>query len=153
MSLPKKGQAYEFFLSVTDFLDTTAFLANPTIAAGDFQISKDGGAFTNLAVLPTVLPVGGVLVRVSLSADEMDADKVNVLGVDQAGDEWLDILAAIDVPSGNIDTAVDILEGDHVENNISLVINKKGTSTAVLDKQIKGSLLQPDIVITTEEAP
>lgn len=151
MSLPKNGQAYEFYISLTDALDTTAFLANPTIAAGDFQISKDGGAFANLAALPVVAPSGGATVKVSLSSSEMTADKVSVLGVDQVGDEWLDILATIDIPSGNIDTVNDILEGDHVETNISSVINKKGTMTPVLNKTVTGSLLTPGVVIQTNE--
>ncbi len=153
MALPKQGEAYFFFLSVTDALDTTSFKANPTIVAGDFQISKDGGAFVNLENLPQVLPAGSTAIRIALSATEMTADKVNVLGIDQAGAEWLDILATIDVPVGNVDTAVDILEGDHIESNVSLVINRKGTEIPVLNKQIAGSLLQPDIEIRTEEAP
>lgn len=48
---------------------------------------------------------------------------------------------------------LDILEGDKIENNISLTINRKGTTIPVLEKQIKGSLLQPDIEIRTEELP
>jgi crotonobetainyl-CoA:carnitine CoA-transferase CaiB-like acyl-CoA transferase len=90
---------------------------------------------------------------VSLTADEMNADKVNIFAQDQAGAEWFEALVDLDVPTGNIDTAVDILEGDHIENSTSLVINRKGTTTPVLNKQIKGSQLQPDIEIITEEAP
>lgn len=48
---------------------------------------------------------------------------------------------------------LDILEGDHVENSIRLLINRKGTTIPVLDKLIKGSLLAPDVTITTEESP
>ena len=45
---------------------------NPTLAAGDVQLSKDGGAFVNLTSLPTVTPGGDTNVKISLSADEMN---------------------------------------------------------------------------------
>lgn len=48
---------------------------------------------------------------------------------------------------------LDIMEGDHVETNLAVLINKKGTEIPVLAKQIIGSLLQPDIEIRTEEQP
>jgi hypothetical protein len=47
----------------------------------------------------------------------------------------------------------DIIEGDHIEDNVSQRINKKGTTIPVLQKQVKGSLLQPDIVISTTDDP
>lgn len=151
MALPKKGEAYEFFLSLVDALDAESFLANPTIAAGDFQISKDGGAFANLATLPVVEPSGSIGVKIFLSAEEMNADKVMVQGIDQAGNEWFDIMSFIDIPSGNVDTAVDILEGDHDEAFNHITIFKKGTSEAVLNKDVGGSLLTPGVTITTRE--
>ena len=151
MALPKKGEAYVFYIGLTDSLDAEAFKANPTIAAGDFQISKDGGAFTNLTTLPSVDPAGSVGVKVSLSADEMSADKIQILAQDQAGDEWFEVLAFIDAPTGNIDTAVDILEGDHDENRDFVQIRRKGTDDLVLDKVVTGSQLSPGIVIRTDE--
>ena len=63
---------------------------NPTIAEGDFRISKYGGTLVNLATLPAVTPAGGKIVRISLSADEKNADRVNIVGSDQAGAEWYD---------------------------------------------------------------
>jgi hypothetical protein len=151
MALPNKGEAYVFYMGLVDSLDAEAFKVNPTIASGDFTVSKDGGAFTTLATLPVVSPAGSVSVKVSLSASEMDADKVNIHAKDLAGAEWFEALVDIDVPRGNVDTAVDILEGDHIENRTTLLINRKGTTTPVLSKKITGSLLPSGIQIETED--
>lgn len=181
MPLPINGASYVFYVALVDASNPAIFKVNPTIAAGDFQISKDGAAFTNLTNLPTVAPAGSQMVQISLTADEMTADKVSILGIDVAGAEWAEILSTIDIPTETaesvaaevdaiapdldaiiitlagidvaVQTTVDILEGDHIENSTSLVINKKGTTTTVLNKQITGSLLQTDIIIRTEEAP
>lgn len=55
-----------------------ARVASPTISAGDFQVSKDFGAFANLATLPAVAPAASGQVQVSLSTEEMNADNVLV---------------------------------------------------------------------------
>jgi hypothetical protein len=151
MALPKKGVAYEYFLSLVDALDAESFKAAPTIAAGDFQISKDGGAFANLATLPVVEPAGSIGVKISLSAEEMNADKVMLQGIDQAGNEWFDVMVFIDIPTTNAETAGDLLEGDHFESSTKVQIFKKGTSTVLLEKDIGGSLLTPGVNITTNE--
>ena len=93
MSQPQKGIAYEFFISLTDIFDPVFFIANPTIAAGDFKVSKDGGALVNLTTLPVVAPALSNVVKVNLSALEMGGDKIVVTGKDALGDEWGDILA------------------------------------------------------------
>lgn len=93
------GQAYTFDIALVDQSDTKKFKANPTLAAGDFKISKDGGALTNLASLPTVTPASGVQVRVVLSATEMTCENASVYWVDAAGAEWCDGMANIQ-PSG-----------------------------------------------------
>ena len=76
---PIKNQAYTFAVALINSTTTTALLAAPTLAAGNFQISKDGGAFANLATLPTVTPTGGVQVVITLSATEMSADNIGIL--------------------------------------------------------------------------
>lgn len=97
--LLKKNTAYTFYLTLADSASPSSFKVNPTIAAGDFKISKDGGALVNLATLPVVEPAGSVMVKISLSATEMDADKVNVVGIDVAGAEWNDVAKIFDVQS------------------------------------------------------
>lgn len=67
------------------------YKANPTLAAGDVKVSKDGGTFNNLTTLPTVTPTSDTTVRISLSATEMQAARVIVRFVDQTvPKEWED---------------------------------------------------------------
>jgi len=85
-----KGQAYTFYVSLLSQADKDIFQVNPTLAAGDVKVSIDGGALNNLATLPVVTPAGSKLVKVDLSAEEMNGDHINVVFSDQAGDEWCD---------------------------------------------------------------
>lgn len=151
MAEPVKGQAYEFPVGLDSVLGT-GFQVNPTIAAGDFTISKDFGTFVNLATLPVVTPAGSTSVKIALSAAEMTADKVFILAKDAAGNEWEEMQAFIDAPVGTTDTILDIIEGDHIETSQTLVINKKDTTTPVLSKVITGSLLSDNVTIRTIES-
>ena len=99
---PKKGVAYTFYTALTDQSDTKLLKANPTLASGDCVISKDGGAFANLATLPDAEPDASASIRVQLSADEMDADNIVVKFSDAAGDEWCDQLINIQTDSATI---------------------------------------------------
>jgi len=152
MAVPVFNASYEFYVTLADALDPSSFIADPTIEAGDFQISIDGSTFANLTNLPTVDPTGSVTVLISLTAAEMAGEKVNIQAIDAAGAEWQDLLIAIDVPSASTETINDIQEGDRIEDNVSLRINRKGTTDAVLDKDITGSLLSPSATISTTEA-
>lgn len=151
MSEPVKGEAYTFFTYLVSQAASNTFQVNPTIATGDFQISIDGAAFTNLLTTPIVNPAGSVGVLVSLSAAEMDGDKIQVVGLDAAGAEWYDVAAFLDVPAGSSETVLDIMEGDHREDKTSLKIFKKGTGTELIDKVITGSLLRDGVIIQTNE--
>lgn len=150
MAEPVKGVAYEFPVGLDSALGI-GFQVNPTIAAGDFTISKDFGTFANLATLPVVTPAGSTSVKVVLSASEMTADKILILAKDATGNEWEEMQMFIDNPAANSQTAVDILEGDHIENSTAMIINKKGTTIPVLSKDITGSLLVPNVTIRTVE--
>jgi hypothetical protein len=106
MSSPKRNVAYEFDIALIDSADTGSFKVNPTIAAGDFKVSTDNGAFANLATLPVVSPAGSTLVKINLSAAEMNGDKINVQCIDAAGAEWDDVLIFIDATVVNVDDVV-----------------------------------------------
>ena len=93
---PIKGRAYTFNIGVVDQSNTKLLKAAPTLASGDFKISKDGGAFANLATLPTVTPSGGTAVQIALSATEMTADNVVITAIDAAGAEWCDQLISFE---------------------------------------------------------
>ena len=90
-----KGDALDLYISVISQANTDVFQTNPTIAAGDFQISKDGGALANLTNLPVVTPAGSKIIKISCTATEMDADDVVIVGSDQAGAEWQDVAIAV----------------------------------------------------------
>jgi len=159
MAEPERGVPYDFFIPLLDF-GTGEFVDNPTIVAGDFKVSKDGGIFANLNTLPVAAPSGSSSIKVNLSAGEMTADKIVVEAVDQTIPipEWRDVFTFIDCPTiipipESVAKILDILEGDHIERSNRVIINKKNTTTAVLDKKIFGSLLKSNVVIRTTEQP
>ena len=86
--LPKRGVAFITYMGLVSQADTKLLIASPTLAAGDFKISKDGGATANLATLPTNTPAASSQIKISLSATEMEADNVSIIGIDAAGAEW-----------------------------------------------------------------
>ena len=99
---PQKGVAYTFYIALVSQSDTDVFKTSVTLAEGDVKVSKDGGSFTNITTLPTEIGTSGV-VAVSLSATEMNADRVVVLFHDAAGNEWQDAMVCIDTASKLID--------------------------------------------------
>lgn len=92
---PVRGVAWSIRVALQDFDTPGVFQSSPTIAAGDFKVDKDGAGLNNLATLPTVSPAASVLVLISLSATEMDADIVTVVGSDVGTPEWGSIVLCI----------------------------------------------------------
>jgi len=93
---PVKGEDFLVRIALADASVPTSFKSAPTIAAGDFKVDKDGGGLNNLATLPTVSPAASVLVLLTLSATEMNADVVTVVCIDQtAPKEWCDFVLSI----------------------------------------------------------
>jgi hypothetical protein len=90
-------------VSLVDQADTKKLKSNPTLAAGDVQVSKDGGALANLATLPTVTPASSPLVQVDLSSTEMTADNVSVVFIDVAGAEWCDLMVNLRTVARQVD--------------------------------------------------
>ena len=83
--------------------------ANPTLAAGDVQISKDGGAFADIEGGGTfgdfvaVAPASGVQVKVTLSDAQCQAKSIMIRFKDVAGAEWDEqtlVLSAMDAREG-----------------------------------------------------
>jgi len=66
------------------------YKSNPTLAAGDFQVSTDGSAWTNLDTLPSLSPAADNQVKFTVSVAEMTGKQISVRAVDAAGDEWED---------------------------------------------------------------
>jgi hypothetical protein len=93
---PAKNEDFIIRIALTDVAVSGSFKVNPTIAAGDFKVDKDGAGLTNLATLPVVEPASSVLVKISLSAAEMNADVVSIVGIDQTSTkEWADFVLCI----------------------------------------------------------
>lgn len=93
---PTKGEDFVIRVALESMAAAGSFKASPTIAAGDFKVDKDGGGLTNLTTTPTVDPTGSVLVKVALSATEMTADVVTIVGIDQTSPkEWADFVLTI----------------------------------------------------------
>lgn len=86
---PKKNAAFTFSLPLVT-AGSDDWKLNPTLAAGDFKVSIDGGALANLATLPTNNPAGSAWVTFALSAAEMNGDRIQVQAIDQGTKEWKD---------------------------------------------------------------
>jgi len=100
---PKINTEYITYISVGDQADTKLFKSSPTIAAGDFKVSTDGGALGNLTTLPVVTPAGSKMIKVTLSATEMNGDNVTLIGSDAAGAEWTDFALNVQTSARQID--------------------------------------------------
>lgn len=93
---PKKNEDFLIRISLEDYANPGNFKSSPTLAAGDFKVDKDGGGLSNLSTLPSVSPASSVLVLITLSATEMNADVVTLVCVDQtAPKEWSDLVISI----------------------------------------------------------
>jgi hypothetical protein len=93
---PVKNEDFIIRIALADATTSASFKSNPTIAAGDFKVDKDGGGLTNLATIPAVDPASSVLVKITLSSTEMNADVVTIVGIDQtATKEWADFVLCI----------------------------------------------------------
>ena len=99
----KVSTQYIFYVSLVSQADTKLMKSNPTIAAGDFKVSIDGGALANLGTLPTVSPASSVMVKITLSTSEMAGANATVVCIDAAGAEWCDLVVNIQTAARQID--------------------------------------------------
>lgn len=97
MSIFKKNSTSNppVYFELVDQSNRPDFKANPTLANGDIKISLDGGAYNNIASLPTVSPAGGTQVEAILSQAEWNADLVKIICSDVADDEWDDFSVGV----------------------------------------------------------
>lgn len=91
MGRPVQNAAFVTYVTVEDYNTPGTVKSTPTIAAGDFQISKDGGAFANLTNIPTVTPAATPSIKFDLTSTEMNAEVILILARDQTTNkEWVD---------------------------------------------------------------
>jgi hypothetical protein len=88
--MPKKAEVTTITTMLISQANPFVFQVNPTLAAADFSLSKDSGAFAALSMTPTVSPAGGAQVVIALSAAEMDCDFWQLYCHDVSGAEWQD---------------------------------------------------------------
>ncbi len=130
-SIPKKASAYLFYVGLSDQSNTKVFKANPTLAAGDFKLSKDGGALVNLTNMPTVTPAAGVLVQVSLTASEMSADTITLVFSDQAGAEWCDLIIVLQTTALQTDDLMPLASYSAPDNvDIATILTRTDVATS-----------------------
>ena len=97
---PIKNEDFVIRIALADMANPGSFKSNPTIAAGDFKVDKDGGGLNNLGTLPTVDPSSSIWVKITLSSTEMNADVVSVQCIDQTSPkEWADFAFSIPTTS------------------------------------------------------
>lgn len=88
MAGPSIGVPHTVTISLFDMANAGRIKTTPTIATGDFKVSVNGAALTNLTTLPVETPAGSGLVLVSLAAGEVAA-KTSLRWSDPDG-EWAD---------------------------------------------------------------
>jgi hypothetical protein len=92
---PERGREFSFEIGLVSVADANVFQANPTLAAGDVKVVKDGVLDGNIDTLPSAVTSCTQLITVTLSETEMDADVVTVLFHDASGAEWQDAAVSI----------------------------------------------------------
>ena len=104
------GQTFTLEFSLEDQSNAGLFKADPTIAAGDFTISVNGGAFENVDNIPTVAPASGERVALVIAAAETTAagagGLIFIRCKDAAGDEWYDTSMSVRVHAATGDAAL-----------------------------------------------
>lgn len=131
MQPPVYGAAFEFdvvlFAQSDNQIKTT-----PTIASGDFVISKANGATANLTTTPSESPASSGIVRVQLSATEMEADKLTVKWHDASGAEWHDGAVCIHTTGQTFNT---------MDTNIDSILADTGTDGVVVNpRTVEGAI-------------
>ncbi len=153
---PKRGAEYIFYVGLVSQADAKLLKGSATLAAGDVQVSKDGGAFANLTTLPAVTPAAGKGIKVTLSATEMTADNVTVVFSDAAGAEWCDLIVNIATAARQIDdlaTPTNITAGTITTatnlTNLPAIPNNWLTAAGIAADAITDAKVAADVTIAS----
>ena len=99
---PVKGEDFTFRISLGDMTSPGAIKSSPTIASGDFYVITDGATAVALVTSSTTTSyvvgdaVNPKLVKIYLSATDMNGDNVTLLAADQTSPkEWADLTVCI----------------------------------------------------------
>jgi hypothetical protein len=131
---PKKNTAFSMEVSLTSQADVKLIQDNATLAAGDVVVLKNGVLDGNIDTLPTAVVGATRVLLLSLSADEMNADRTTVIFHDAAGAEWCDLTVDIHtVTSKQID---DIPAAAPAVADIRTEMDANSTKLANLDATV-----------------
>lgn len=144
----KRATAWVGYISLVSQADTKVMKSNPTIASGDFKVSKDGGALANLTTLPSVTPASSVMVKIDLSATEMTADNVTVVCSDAAGAEWCDLVFNLQPSARQIDDLAYpatpgrsmVVDANGLVDANTVKVGPSGSGTAQTAKDVGGAV-------------
>lgn len=148
---PVRASAWSFKISLFGQSDNER-VDSPTIAAGDFKISKDDGATANLASTPTVTPAASGIVKVSLSATEMTADDIVVTWKDASGAEWWSGTVNIKTAAQTFDTMDSNIDAILVDTDELQTDDVPGLIAALNDISAADVNTQVDSAWTTQMA-
>lgn len=140
---PKRATAFKFYIGLVDQSDTKKLKVNPTIASGDFKVSKDGGAFANLTTLPSANPASGAAIMIDLSGTEMTADNVVVQCIDASGAEWCDQLI-------NLQPTVSQLDDLATAANLATLTTDVATVAGYVDTEVAAIKAKTDQLVFTK---
>lgn len=113
---PLKNAAYVFYVSLVSQANTKIMQASATLATGDVKAAVDDAAPANLATLPVVDADYTKRIKVSLSAAEMNGDRVTVIFSDASGAEWCDLTVDIATVTNQFDSLATQASVDTVDN-------------------------------------
>jgi hypothetical protein len=166
---PKKNTEYIFYMGLPSQMDGTTFQVNPTLATGDVKVSTDGGTLGNLTTLPVVTPAGSKMIKVTVSATEMNGDNVTLIFSDAAGAEWCDVIVNLQTAPAQIgdlataanlttDIIADSIPADGTRPSITqallmvtrFLMEKSVSSTTVTINKEDGST--PSMTLTLDSA-
>jgi len=132
-----------------------SILPSANLAAGDFTISKDGGAFANLATLPSYEPTNGGVLRITLSATEATARSIAIKLVDQTvPKEWEDDILFLQT-YGNLSSSYHPYIGNNtliasaVWNSTTASVSSTSTMGGRVSTYLDGSITRNDTVIAS----
>lgn len=156
---PKKNTEYIIYVALEDQANAGKFKSNPTLAAGDVKVSKDGGTLANLSTLPAVTPASSVMVKVTLSATEMNADNVTVVFSDAAGDEWYDLVINLHTATNQFDdlstfdSTSDTVDVGEISGSSTAADNLEASTLGIVDGQAQtGTLSTTQMTTSLTEA-
>lgn len=141
---PKRATELIFYFPLVS-RSTGQFQVNPTLAAGDVKITKDGGALANLATLPVVTPAGSIWVKVTVAVAEMTSDNAMLQFIDVAGAEWNDVAIPLQTSANQIDDLSTAAALALMQADVNTVVSINTSMTARIPAALVGGRMDASI--------